>query len=1131
MSPSPKLDIHLPNGNSISSTQSGILKTHSSLLPILAHVFPDHLLQQSLISVADYCNQGCTATLTQNAIQIHHKDILVASGIKEPNAKLWPIQLTDHSGYINAAVHHQHDAEFVQFVHASFGSPPISSFLKAIRAGYLGNYPRLTAAMVAKNPPVSMATAKGHLDLIRQGQHSTQPISSPPSSSSSEPCVVYTLALSEIRHSDLTGSLPFTSRHGCTAILVSVYNGYVYCVAMRGRSAPSYVDAYSKVLQHFQSLKIALPSIQRMDNETSTELEFFLHEHGLEIEYVPPANHRTNRAERAIRHVKNNLISMMAGTDRNCPVFLWDEFLPQLNITINIIRPCPMNPAISAYHGVHGAPYDFMRHPIAPCGIKVLVYESPEKRTSWAPHGVPGYYCGPALDAYRCFRVFVSTTSAMRISDTLAWFPENYIMPGASASELMVTALQDLNLAIAQLQSHPDTFLRASTATSLDKLASVNKSVHELVTLFSRPTMAADQRVVADAPVPDPPVCPSVAVPSVADQRVSDTSATIPTSLPLRRSPRLSGFAAMMLNLDDTGKPLTYRQAKSGPDSAHWLRAEVEEFDRLFASKTLIPILYRNIPLERRVDITYYNPQTKEKIGADGSKTYRIRGTAGGDRVNYPGDVSARTADMEVVKTLIHSVASDRLHGAMNWMTLDIKDFYLGTPLPRAEFIRIPLKMIPRATRVKHQLDQFIHRDTVLFEAQQCMYGLPQVGLLSQQRLVQHLATYGYVQDPVVPCLFKHTSRSVVFSLVVDDFGVKYQHRADAEHLIAILSELYLLHIDWDGAKYLGFHIKLDDAASTVSISMPDYVPKMLHRFSPGIILKGEASPAVYFPPRYGAHQQFADAPDDSPVLSSKELTKLQAIIGSVLFYARAVDYTMLEAVNHLASEQSHPTQAIMFKAMRLLGYAAAHPNHRLTFRACDMVLYIQSDASYLSRSQGRSVAGGICYFGNREEAEVVNGAVQVMSAIIPTVVSSVAEAEYAACFMNAQNGYWLRTIAASLGYAQGPTTIICDNACAVGLATDTIKIKRTKAIDMRYHWLRDRIRDKQFHIYWSKGSTNLADFFTKALPVYRFRELKRLIVAGSVDLTNPSLSKAVLRSTCLRQARRAAKQSLMHVQ
>ena len=159
------------------------------------------------------------------------------------------------------------------------------------------------------------------------------------------------------------------------------------------------------------------------------------------------------------------------------------------------------------------------------------------------------------------------------------------------------------------------------------------------------------------------------------------------------------------------------------------------------------------------------------------------------------------------------------------------------------------------------------------------------------------------------------------------------------------------------------------------------------------------------------------------------------------------------------------------------------------------MVLHLQSDASYLWRNNARSVAGAIFYIGNKNHPKIINGSILALSTIIPAVVASAAEAEYAALFLAAQEAVNLRNILQDLGYSQSPTNILCDNACAVGLATNTVKQRRSKSIDMRFHWIRDRIEQNQFTVNWRKGALNLADFFTKILPVATHKLLMPLLV------------------------------------
>jgi hypothetical protein len=215
---------------------------------------------------------------------------------------------------------------------------------------------------------------------------------------------------------------------------------------------------------------------------------------------------------------------------------------------------------------------------------------------------------------------------------------------------------------------------------------------------------------------------------------------------------------------------------------------------------------------------------------------------------------------------------------------------------------------------------------------------------------------------------------------------------------------------------------------------------------------------------------------------------------GCLLFYARAVDSNILPAVCEIASDMARPTQAALAKADRIMAYLSGQPPYRRVYHACDMQLKIESDASFLSRSQSRSVAGGIMYCGNKNDKSL-NAPIQCISSIIPTVCASAAEAEYAALFMNGQIGSWLRVILNALGYPQHePTPIKCDNKCAVGIATDSVRPKRTKAIDMRYNWIRDKVRSKMFHVFWEPGEFNLADFYTKALPIHRFKSVRGVL-------------------------------------
>ncbi len=241
--------------------------------------------------------------------------------------------------------------------------------------------------------------------------------------------------------------------------------------------------------------------------------------------------------------------------------------------------------------------------------------------------------------------------------------------------------------------------------------------------------------------------------------------------------------------------------------------------------------------------------------------------------MDVPYDVSARTASLDVVKLRLHSTISDN----KKWFTIDIKDFYLGTPLPdtRYEYVRIERKKLPPESMAAHNLEPLFHNDAVYFQIRKCMYGLPQAGRLSQLRLISHLAKHGYHQSPKTPCLFQHETLDVTFCLVVDDFGVRYGKQSDADHLIATLrANNYELTIKETGDTYLGMSISF--GPGSVSLSMPGYINKALQRFRPHYLLpthRAAAIPGKYHAAIYPRIQLVKE--DNSPLVTPTQRTEI----------------------------------------------------------------------------------------------------------------------------------------------------------------------------------------------------------------------------------------------------------------
>jgi hypothetical protein len=111
---------------------------------------------------------------------------------------------------------------------------------------------------------------------------------------------------------------------------------------------------------------------------------------------------------------------------------------------------------------------------------------------------------------------------------------------------------------------------------------------------------------------------------------------------------------------------------------------------------------------------------------------------------------------------------------------------------------------------------------------------------------------------------------------------------------------------------------------------------------------------------------------------------------------------------------------------------------------------------------------------------KLTNGAILIVSTVLKHVMSSAAEAEIGAVFLNAKEGSMLRTTLEKLGHPQPPTPLQTDNTTSTGYSNRTIKQKPTQAMDMRFYWVKDRVKQGNFHVFWGPGYQNLGDYFMK---------------------------------------------------
>jgi hypothetical protein len=143
---------------------------------------------------------------------------------------------------------------------------------------------------------------------------------------------------------------------------------------------------------------------------------------------------------------------------------------------------------------------------------------------------------------------------------------------------------------------------------------------------------------------------------------------------------------------------------------------------------------------------------------------------------------------------------------------------------------------------------------------------------------------------------------------------------------------------------------------------MPGYIDNALARFKHGRPKRKQYSPHQHVAPTYGARAQYVEPEKASHLLDITDKTYVQAVTGTLLYYAWAVDSTILAVLNAIATQQAAPTESTLEEVKQLLDYCASQEEAIVTYNASNMILAVHSDASYLSKQKSRSQAGGHFY-------------------------------------------------------------------------------------------------------------------------------------------------------------------------
>jgi hypothetical protein len=275
----------MPNGTTIQSSHTcNLLLTDLPPQARQAHILPG-LVHNSLISVGQLCDNGCSVTFTQDQVTVSKNEKCVMYGARDPKSRLWRVDLKQKFETNQVQCNHAHDnsnqKDLINYLHAACFSPVKSTWITAIKNGNFTSWPGLTEQAVEKHLSKSTSTTKGHLNQQRQNARTTKVneqkviVPEPDLDHGIKTQFAYaaTIDAGQI-YTDQTGRFPVVSSKGNKYIMIlyDYDSNSILAQPIKDRTAPELLKA-SPVMEQELVARGLKPKLMKLDNEASKLLK------------------------------------------------------------------------------------------------------------------------------------------------------------------------------------------------------------------------------------------------------------------------------------------------------------------------------------------------------------------------------------------------------------------------------------------------------------------------------------------------------------------------------------------------------------------------------------------------------------------------------------------------------------------------------------------------------------------------------------------------------------------------------------------------------------------------------------------------------------------------------------------
>jgi transposase InsO family protein len=527
--------------------------------------------------------------------------------------------------------------------------------------------------------------------------------------------------------------------------------------------------------------------------------------------------------------------------------------------------------------------------------------------------------------------------------------------------------------------------------------------------------------------------------------------------------------------------PISYNQAMNGPNAKQWESAINSEYDSLIENDTWE---LAELPPGRKAISTKWVFKTKKN--QDGSiHKHKARLVARGFKQQEGIDYTETFSPVVRITTIRLLIAISAIQD-LEMSQLDIKTAFLYGTIDEEIYVTQP------EGRIKKGQEHLVCR------LNKSLYGLKQAPRIWNEHIHQFFVNNGLQQTKADPCVFtwRDAHHMLIVCIWVDDILIFTNCPSKRTSLVNNLQKRYQTTDLGDLNYIVGLEVHRDRGTQSISLCQLQYLESKIEAFGQTAAqpISIPLSPGVCF---------------DSVALNIPSKAPYREAVGGLMYAMTSTRPDIAFATSFMSQYFDSYGSAHWNAAKRIFQYLNATKDLQLQYcgrnKSVDLEVYV--DADFANCPDDRKSRSGYVIL-------MAGAAISWYSKKQQTIALSTAEAEYVAATSAVQEVLWLRSLLGELGFPQtSPTTVFEDNQACIAITTNPITNSRTKHIDIKYHWLREKVLSRDVAFQYCPSRDMAADIFTKALPKPAFTSCRcRLgllplsLTRGKVGVLNTKL-------------------------